>query len=71
MALSVTKKVRLSDERAAQLEHLADKLDMTESDVLRYGLDLVDRMEARRENVQKLIDLIDGEEPPKIRFHLK
>lgn len=71
MALSVTKKVRLSDERAAQLEELADKLDMTESDVLRYGLDLVDRVEARRANLDKLLKYIDGPEPPKIRFRMK
>lgn len=71
MALTATKRVRLSEERARRLERLAERLGLTESDVIRYGLDLVERVERRRQNVEKLIDLIDGEEPPKIRFRMK
>lgn len=71
MAESVVKKVRMDPPRAAKLRRLARQLKMTESDVLREGLDLVDRVDARRRNIHKLIEMIEGPEPPKIRFRLK
>lgn len=70
MVHSETKKVRLTPERADRLRELAEEMDTTESDVLRLGLDLVERIRRRRRNVQGLIDLIEGDEPEKVRFEL-
>lgn len=67
----VTKKVRLTDGEATLLSSLADQGGQTESDVLRKGLRLQDRMRRRAENVGQLVELIEGEEPEKIRFPLE
>lgn len=71
MAADVTKKVRLTRDRARRLSRLAREMHATESDVLRQGLDLVDRVRRRRANVEGLIALAQGKEPPRIRFELK
>lgn len=67
----VTKKVRLTDGEAALLSTLAQRRNQTESEVLRQGLRLQDRMRARAENVSQLVELIEGDEPEKIRFPLE
>lgn len=70
MAKTTTKKVRLGTERALRLKALAEDAGTTESEILRYGIDLVDRIRARRENIEHLIALANGPEPPKVRFEL-
>ncbi len=70
VARSVTKKVRMTPERADRLAELAETLGTSESEVLRQGLAMVERVKARHENIHRLIDLARGEEPEKIRFPL-
>lgn len=70
MAKTTTKKVRLGAERARRLKALAEDSGTTESEILRYGIDLVDRIRARRANVEDLIALANGPEPPKVPFEL-
>ena len=71
MATSVVKKVRLGPERARRLQRLARERSKTESQILREGLDLVERVRSRERNIEGLIRFLEGDEPPKIRFALK
>lgn len=66
----VTKKVRMTHEEAALLERLAEERGMNESEVLRYGVRLQERMATRARNIGQLIELIQGPEPEKVRFDL-
>jgi hypothetical protein len=68
----VTKRFRLSKERAKALEAIARRRNTTESEILREGLDLVqeqeERIKARLEAVEGLIGMIEGPEPKKVRW---
>lgn len=66
----VTKKVRLTRQEASILSELAERFDGSESEALREGLRLQDRMRRRADNMGALIDLIQEDEPEKIRFEL-
>lgn len=69
---STVKKLRLDDRRLRSLERLARDLRVTESEVLREGLDLVERRERRKKGVEKLIAFLgEAPEPPKVRFRLR
>jgi hypothetical protein len=65
MAMEVTKKVRLSRTDARRLARVAREAKRTESQILREGLDLVERVRNRRRAMKDLIALIDSPEPPK------
>lgn len=69
--MTVTKKVRFSPESARRLERLAQEMDMTESDVLRHGLHLVERVRDRRAAVDALIGMTEGETWTKASFRPK
>lgn len=71
MEREVTKKVRLSRSEAARLRGLAQKKKTSESDVLREGLDLVERRQSRAEGFEALIQMIDGPPPKKTRLRLR
>lgn len=72
MAAVITKKVRMDARQAKRLHRLARDLGMTESEVLRQGIDMMERVRDRKRNVQKLIDILgDAPEPPKVRFRTK
>lgn len=66
----VTKKVRLTDGEAELLTSLAEERDVTESEVLRAGLRLQQRMRRRAENIDRLIELAEGSHD-KIPFRLE
>lgn len=66
----VTKKIRLTPREAELLSELAEARGTNQSEVLRKGLRLVDRMRQRAENIDGLIELAQGEEPEKVRFKL-
>ncbi len=66
----VTKTVWLTRREATVLSELAKRLDASESEVLREGLRLQTRIHQRAENMDSLVELIEGEEPEKIRFEL-
>ena len=68
MPVSVTKKVRLSPERARLLARLARESKTTESEIIREGLDLVQRVRSRQANIEGLIALARGETYRKIAF---
>ena len=69
--LTVTKKVRFSPESARRLERLAREMDMTESDVLRHGLQLIERVRDRRAAMDTLIAMAEGETWKKSALRLK
>lgn len=69
--LTVTKKVRMSPESAKRLERLAREMDMTESDVLRHGLQLIERVRDRQAAVEALVAQAEGETWAKARFRPK
>lgn len=69
--LTVTKKLRLSPEGARKLERLAKEMDMTESDVMREGIRLLERVRDRKAAVDDLVALAEGETWTKARFPLK
>ena len=69
--LTVTKKLRFSPESAARLERLAREMDMTESDVLRHGLALVERVRRRESAIEALVGLGEGETWTKERVRPK
>lgn len=71
MVTAVTKKVRLTAASARKLRRLAREDKRTESDVLREGIDFYEQMRDRQRAVKELIAMIDGPEPPKIRWSLK
>ena len=60
---SVRKEVRLTPKEAKRLERLSEALGMTESDILRMGMDEADagrrRMEARRKNWHLLVKMAE------------
>lgn len=67
----VTKKVRLSAKSERTLRRLARESRASESEILRQGIELVAEERDRAKGIEMLISLIDGPEPPKIRFRLK
>jgi hypothetical protein len=67
----ITKRVRLEAHRAKIVERIARTEDKSESDVLREGIDLLERVRARRANVPSLLEFIREPAPPKTRFALK
>lgn len=67
----MTKKVRLTSAEAQLLATLADEEETTESDVLRRGLRLQDRMRRRADNIDALVELIEDEEPETVPFELE
>jgi len=71
MGQTVTKKFRFSPEKAQQLQRVAREARMTETDVVREGVDLFEEKRKRAEATERLIALIEGPEPKKIRFRLK
>jgi hypothetical protein len=67
----VTKKVRLTDGEAGLLATLAEDEEVTESQILRRGLRIQDRMRRRAANIDRLTALAEDEEPETIRFPLE
>lgn len=67
----VVKKVRMDKQQAARLKRLARASGMSESDILREGLELMETVRARQANVGCLIALAEGPEPEKVRFELE
>lgn len=68
----VTKKVRMTRDRADRLAALAEGLGKTESEVLREAVDLMDAQEQKRRAIQALIDMVGpGEEYEKEGIALK
>ena len=71
----ITKRLRMSRERAKRLARLAKTRGTSESAVLRDAMDLLEKqtdvLRRRREHIQGLIDMIEGPEPKKIQFGLK
>lgn len=67
----VVKKARFTPSEADDLERLARERDVTQSEVLRAGVRALLRVERRREHVDELVDLIEGDEPAKVRFELE
>lgn len=70
-AKRVTKRFRIEPERAQIVERIAKKENKTESEVLREGIDLLQRVRARKEHVPALLDYVKDFEPPKEKFRLK
>ncbi len=69
---TITKKFRVDKARARKLARLARELDVTESDIIRRGIDLVARIEDRQRQVEDLIKVLGEEpEPPKARYRTK
>jgi len=69
---TVTKKVRMSRDRAKRLAALAKKTGRTESDLLREGVDVLLRREEQRDALQAFIDVLQpGEEYVKDRLIFK
>ena len=75
VAQDVTKRFRLSRQKAKLLAELARRQKRTESDVIREGIELVQERDelqkARREAAEGLIAMIEGPEPKKIRFRMR
>lgn len=71
MMREVIKKIRLTRAESKRLARLARRTRRTESEVLREGIDLVETRVDRAKAIEDLIDLINGPEPPKIRWGLK
>lgn len=74
---SVRKEVRLTPKEARRLERLAQALAMSESDILRMGLDEAEaglrRLEARQKNwhlLVKMAEEIPGPAKP-VRFRMQ
>lgn len=68
---TVVKHFRFSPKKARQLRRLAKRSGVSETDVVRAGIDLVEEMEDRLAATEELIALIDGPEPKKINFGLR
>lgn len=68
----VTKKVRMSRDRAGRLAALARTTGKTESELLREGLDLLEWQEQKRAALQVIIDTLEpGEAHQKARLRFK
>lgn len=67
----MTKKVRLTSAEAQLLATLADEGETTESDVLRRGLRLQERMRRRADNIDALVELVADEEPETVPYRLE
>lgn len=65
-ARRATLKFRLEPERAAVVHRIAKAEGKTESEVLREGIDLLERARARREHAPRLADFIK-DVPPQYR----
>ena len=68
---TVTKKVRLEPKEAAALRRLARLRGVTESELLREGLGLVQASRDRDALILRLHALFPGPEPAKERFELR
>lgn len=71
VAASAIRKVRLDDDHVKALRRVAKKRGVTESDVLRRGIQLQDRVLRRAEAIERLISMIEGPEPKKARWRMK
>lgn len=60
---SVTKKVRLTPARAVRLRQLARESGVTERDIIRCGIELVERVRYRHQNMHELVQMAEGTEP--------
>lgn len=69
--MEVTKKVRMSRAEAKALARLAKRLKQSEGQVLRDGLAAIVRRQARRDGIEDLIRMAEGETYTKIAFELK
>jgi predicted transcriptional regulator len=69
--LTITKKVRMDRATAQRLARVARATNRSEGEVLRDGIDLAERESRRSQAIDELIAMIDGPEPPKIRFRMK
>ncbi len=69
---SVTKRVRLTPTEAETLEELAELQGTSQSEVLREGLRMQERIRKRQANVHKLIELAEGlDEYEKIPWEMR
>lgn len=72
MAAVITKKVRMKATDARRLRRVAKDLGLTESEVLRQGVEHMEQVGRRHRNVETLIALLgDTSEPPKVRPRVK
>lgn len=71
MAASEIRKVRLKPEDLKALRRVAKDGKTTESEILRRGIHLQDRVVRRRKAAQGLIAMIEGPEPKKIYWQAK
>lgn len=68
MNATVVKKFRLTPEEAKELRSLAKQMGLTESDVVRKGVDLVKRLQARKDALEGLIRLSKIGDPRKSKW---
>lgn len=65
----------MAPQEAARLRSVARELNRSESDVIREGLALVERVRARRRSMRRLIELAEQDQqrgvPRKVRFGLR
>lgn len=72
MAAAPVKRFRADAKVRRTLARLSRELEMSESDVIRRGIELVDRIETRKRGVEKLIEFLGDEpEPAKLRYRVK
>lgn len=67
----VVKKVRLDDDYAKRLAKIAKSRGITESDVLRAGIDLLDFQQRQRRGLDGLIEMAKIGHPDKERYAFK
>lgn len=63
--MTVTKRVRMTEEEASRLAEMARRDGKTESDVLREGLLAYDRDQGRRDAIEKLIAMAERDKDVK------
>ena len=67
----MVKKVRLTPAQARDLDRLARALRVTESDILREGIEAARQRDRRRRAVEEMIRMTEGESYRKIPFSLR
>lgn len=71
MGHTITKKVRLDDAYARRLARLARKRGVSESEILRQGLDLIEQTDQREKALARLIELAEIKGPQKERYEFR
>lgn len=63
--VSVVVKLRMDVKQARRLARLARQRGKTKSDIIREGIDLVERQSDRERGLRELVAMIKGQLPPK------